>query len=184
MRDKLRQAQELLRHQVSDGDIAEIFEKALDGLIESTKKKRFAATSRPRKTAPKPTDEADTGSGRSRHIPSAIKRAVVERDEGRCTYEDAGGRRCGETAFLQYHHIESFAGGGEHSVENITLRCAGHNRYAAELELGREMVEEKIRRAREGRVLEIPPGGNFAPGGNPRAAPAAGPVVEQLALVE
>src|SRR6267143_1797121 len=40
--DKFRQAQELLRHRIPDGDLATIFEKALDLLIEQVKKERFA----------------------------------------------------------------------------------------------------------------------------------------------
>jgi len=36
-RDKLRQAQDLLRHRIPDGDLATIFEKALDLLIEQVK---------------------------------------------------------------------------------------------------------------------------------------------------
>jgi hypothetical protein len=37
----------------------------------------------------------------SRHIPAAIRRAVWERDAGRCTYVSAGGRRCDSKEFLQ-----------------------------------------------------------------------------------
>src|SRR5438105_10647990 len=50
-RDKLRQAQDLLRHRVPDGDPAAIFEKALDLLIERVKKERFGVGRKPRKTA-------------------------------------------------------------------------------------------------------------------------------------
>ena len=42
-RDKLRQAQDLLRHRVPDGDMATILEMALDVLIERVQKERFAA---------------------------------------------------------------------------------------------------------------------------------------------
>src|SRR5439155_17483402 len=41
--EKFRQAQELLRHRVPNGDVATIFEKALDLLIEKVKNERFAA---------------------------------------------------------------------------------------------------------------------------------------------
>jgi hypothetical protein len=41
-RDKLRQAQDLLRHRVPDGDLAAVLERALDLLIEDVKKERFA----------------------------------------------------------------------------------------------------------------------------------------------
>ncbi len=43
--DRLREAQALLRHQLPDGDIAEIFERALTLLVQDAKRKRFAQTS-------------------------------------------------------------------------------------------------------------------------------------------
>ncbi len=52
-RDKLREAQDLLRHRIPDGDPATIFEKALDLLIEHVKKERFATG---RKARPAPTE--------------------------------------------------------------------------------------------------------------------------------
>jgi len=41
LRDKLRQAQDLLRHRVPDGDVPTIIERALELLIEEVKKERF-----------------------------------------------------------------------------------------------------------------------------------------------
>src|SRR5439155_13594911 len=72
--DKFRQAQDLLRHRIPNGDVAEIFEKALDLVIEQVKKERFATGRKPRQA---PTEEAEASS--SRHIPDAIKRKVFER---------------------------------------------------------------------------------------------------------
>src|SRR5438067_4066144 len=64
-RNKLRTAQDLLRHRVRDGDLAAIFERALDVLIERMKKERFASGCRPRMaTAMKPAE--------SRHVRAAI----------------------------------------------------------------------------------------------------------------
>ena len=143
--DKLREAQALLRHQVPTGDIAEIFERALDLLLKDTKKKKYGATDRPRESVPPPTKR----SRRSRHIPNAVKRAVVERDGGQCTFVDADGNRCQATSLIEFHHLEAFARGGAHTVANTTLRCAPHNRLAAEEELGREVVAAKIRAARD-----------------------------------
>src|SRR5256714_3140879 len=72
--EKFRQAQELLRHRVPNGDVAAIFEKALDLLLEKVKKERFATGRKPRQTSI-PSANASP----SRHIPDAIKRAVFER---------------------------------------------------------------------------------------------------------
>src|SRR5712671_2229190 len=54
--DKFRQAQDLLRHRIPDGDLATIFEKALDLLIEQVKKERFATG---RKARQAPTEDSD-----------------------------------------------------------------------------------------------------------------------------
>src|SRR5216684_4381486 len=61
--DKFRQAQDLLRHRIPDGDLATIVEKALDLLIEQVKKERFATG---RKARPAPADEADAATSRER----------------------------------------------------------------------------------------------------------------------
>jgi hypothetical protein len=78
---------------------------------------------------------------RGRHVPAAVRRAVFERDEGRCTYADSSGQRCAETHRLELHHLRAFARGGEHTEENLTLRCHAHNALAAEEDFGRHLIE-------------------------------------------
>jgi hypothetical protein len=135
-RDKLRQAQDLLRHRVPDGDVGAIVEKALDALIERVTKERFAEVRKPRKTA----TEVEASSG-SRHIPSVIKRAVFERDGGRCTFTDERGRRCGETGGLEFDHVDGFARTHLHDADRIRLLCRSHNQYAAERMYGRDFMQ-------------------------------------------
>jgi hypothetical protein len=121
---KLRRAQDLLRHAVPDGDLGEIVDRALTLLLDDLAKRKFAETDRPRpgrQTAPD-----------SRHIPAEVKRAVWARDSGRCAFVGTSGRRCGSRAFLEYHHIVPWAAGGETTVQNVSLRCAHHNRHEAE----------------------------------------------------
>ena len=74
---------------------------------------------------------------RTRHIPAAIKRAVYERDGGRCRYVDEEGRRCTARDGLEYHHRHPFGHGGRHSVEGVSLLCKTHNLYLAEIDYGR-----------------------------------------------
>jgi hypothetical protein len=78
---------------------------------------------------------------RGRHVPAAVRRTVFERDVGRCSYADASGQRCAETHRLELHHLKAFARGGEHTADNLTLRCHAHNALAAEQEFGRELIE-------------------------------------------
>ncbi len=88
---------------------------------------------------------------RSRAIPAEIKRAVVERDGLRCTFESPGGR-CTETRRLELHHDEAFAKGGAHSVENIRVVCQAHNLLIARQELGARFVAKKVGERRAGAV--------------------------------
>ena len=121
--EKLRRVQDLMRHTVPDGDPAAIFDRALTLLLATLAKAKCGATDRPR--------VGGNGRVRSRHIPAAVKRAVWRRDEGRCAFQGQHGR-CGETGFLEYHHVTPYADGGETSAGNIQLRCRSHNQYEAE----------------------------------------------------
>jgi len=142
--DKLQKAQKLLRHQVSNGDLAEVIDRALDALVDEQMKRQFGATDRPRN---KQTQQAKTdgGGGKtgapSRHIPHAVRRQVLERDGLRCSYHDDDGNRCEQTAFLQLHHLEPFGKGGGHSAENVRIFCQAHNRHAAEQDYGVECMK-------------------------------------------
>jgi hypothetical protein len=80
---------------------------------------------------------------RGRHIASPVKRAVWERDTGRCTFTDGRGQRCRETALLEFHHREAYAKGGLTDLQNVTLHCRSHNRLAAEHEYGRVFMNDK-----------------------------------------
>jgi hypothetical protein len=46
---KLLQAQELIRHQIPDGNTAEILDRALDLLVEKLKKQKFGGLGRKRR---------------------------------------------------------------------------------------------------------------------------------------
>jgi 5-methylcytosine-specific restriction endonuclease McrA len=74
-------------------------------------------------------------------VPAAIKREVFVRDGGCCSYVDERGVRCRETRYLELHHVEPYARGGQHVAANLTLRCAAHNALAAENDFGRVRVE-------------------------------------------
>ncbi len=118
LHDKLERLQALMRSSVPDGDLAAIVEQAVTEKLQRLEARRFARTQAPRKTLA----QSDT-SPRRRQIPAAVKRAVYERDGGRCRYVDAQGRRCTAREGLEFHHRRPFALGGDHSVANISLQC-------------------------------------------------------------
>lgn len=138
--DKLRRAQDLLRHTVPDGDPAVIFGRALALLLTELERTKIGATERPR--------AARRTNAPSRHIPAAIRRTVWQRDSARCAFTGTNGR-CKETGFLEYHHVVPFAAGGETSTRNIELRCRAHNQYEA----GRYFGATQVPLLRERRPL-------------------------------
>jgi len=142
-RDKLRQAQDLLRHRVPNGDLAVVFEKGLDALIDNLLKERFAAGRKPRRERP-----VAAGLSASPHIPDRIKRAVWERDRGRCAFISDDGRRCCETGGLELDHIDGFAQTHVHDLDRIRLLCRAHNQQAAEQLYGRVFME-RLRESRK-----------------------------------
>jgi hypothetical protein len=90
---------------------------------------------------PFPAGDASPDVSESRRIPDAIKRAVYERDGGRCTFVDHQGRRCESMEAPEFDHVHGFARTGVHRVEDIRLRCPAHNQAAAEKMYGREFME-------------------------------------------
>jgi hypothetical protein len=138
--DKLRYAQELLGHQVPSGDLAEVFERALDALIERLEKRKFAASPRPRSNGQCPSKNP-------RHIPAQIKRAVWERDRGQCSFVSQTGQRCPARTRLEYDHVDPVARGGQATVAGIRLRCRSHNQFEAERTFGTEFMRHKRQEA-------------------------------------
>jgi hypothetical protein len=73
--------------------------------------------------------------GRKRRtIAGSIKRALLKRDTT-CTYPG-----CDHRIFLEGHHIQHWADGGETTLDNACLLCSHHHRYVHEygyhIELG------------------------------------------------
>jgi hypothetical protein len=156
LRDKLRQAQDLLRHRLPSGDLAKIVESAVDLLIEKVKKERFAVGRKPR-----PNCKTTTAGPCPRPMPASVRRHVYVRDQARCTFVDELGNRCPETGMLEYDHIDGWARTHTHDPDRIRLRCHAHNQHAAEQMYGRELMEGARRS----------PGNSSRPGAGRDASP-------------
>ena len=143
--ERFRYAQDLLGHQVKSSDIAEVYDRAIKLLIEKLERVRFGACARPRKRG------RQTQPG-SRHVANDVRRAVWRRDQGRCTYRSASGRRCEARRGLQFDHEQAFARGGEATVDNLRLRCPGHNLHAAEQTYGAGFMKQKREEAAAARA--------------------------------
>ncbi|HEY2954021.1 MAG TPA: HNH endonuclease, partial [Candidatus Eisenbacteria bacterium] len=133
----------LVSHEVPSGELSLVLETALRIAKAEVEKRRFGATARPGRSR---------GSASPRTIPAAVRRAVYERDGGRCAFVSDAGKRCAATRFLQFDHIEPVARGGEATVENLRLVCSAHNQYAAEREFGAEFMSRKREETRRARA--------------------------------
>jgi hypothetical protein len=138
--EKLRLAQDMLGHAIPSGDEAAVLDRALTSLLVDLAKKKFADTPRPR-----PSRGTKPG---SRDASAAVKRVVWVRDLGRCAYIGPSGHRCNERRFLEFHHVDPHALGGEATTDQIALRCRRHNDYEGRLYFGKrrsgQLVPEQV----------------------------------------
>ena len=130
---KLRRVQNLMRHSVPNGDVAEIFDRAVTLLLEEVERRTLAQVGRPRNRS--------SAESAGRHVRSAVKRAVRARDQGQCAFVGAKGR-CEERGFLEFHHVIPFADGGPTTVGNVELRCRSHNAPEARRHFGLPLSRE------------------------------------------
>ena len=141
--DQLRYAQSLLGHALPSGDVVQVFKRALDALVREQEQQKFAksARSRPRRSA-----------GNGRYVPAEIRRAVWQRDGGRCTFVSDAGRRCEERTRLEFDHVDPVARGGQTTADRMRLRCRAHNEYAAECAFGTTFMDRKRSEAQHAQV--------------------------------
>lgn len=107
---------------------------------------------------------------KTRSIPPAIARALRARDAG-CRFPGCECRR-----YVDAHHIEHWAHGGETSLDNLVQLCRRHHRLIHEGRFGVESGSEGLvfRRA-DGSVLEQAPTSASDPGRRPRSRSQAPP---------
>jgi hypothetical protein len=131
---KLGRAQDLLRHVIPNGDLAQIFDRALTLLVAELEKKKLAMATCPRGSR--------RTRARGRHVPASVKREVWKRDEGRCAFVGNNGR-CSERGLLEFHHVVPYADGGATTADNLQLRCRAHNAYESDCHFGPFWVRER-----------------------------------------
>jgi 5-methylcytosine-specific restriction endonuclease McrA len=143
--EKLRYAQSLLRHQIPSGDMTKVLSRLIELGLAQLEKQRKGAGRKPR--------ASQRPSSNPRHIPSAVKFAVWQRDGGQCTFTSESGHRCPARDFIELDHAVPVARGGMATIENLRLRCRSHNQYDAECTFGTEFMQHK----RESRQPEPQP---------------------------
>lgn len=148
---RLRHVQALLSHAVPMNDVGGLFRRALEALAAEVEKKKVGSVPRParasvKKSTPKRT--RDAAKPRSRYISTRVRRAIWERDQGRCTFVSSSGHRCRERHFLEFDHVDPIARGGESTIHGLRLRCRAHNQLEAERVFGAGFMGRKRDEAR------------------------------------
>jgi 5-methylcytosine-specific restriction endonuclease McrA len=135
-----------LSHKIPDGNLVAVLHECLRVTLA-------AATKRRRGTGRAcPTPVSAPG---GRYIPAAIRDAVWRRDDGRCAFVSADGRRCDSTHQLELHHLVPFARGGAATLDGLALRCKAHNLHEARRDFGDEHIEHVTARARRARSAQL-----------------------------
>jgi len=136
---ELDELKALLSHKVPTGDLGAVLREAVRCAIEKHGKRKGAVE--PVRKAPRKArgpQHASPGRANARTaIPADVRRQVWKRDQGRCAWIGPDGRRCGSTWKLELHHLVEAALGGPSTVDNLALRCRGHNVLDAEATFGR-----------------------------------------------
>ncbi|HVO30881.1 MAG TPA: HNH endonuclease signature motif containing protein [bacterium] len=175
--EMLKKVRALESHAVPDGDLVTLLRRGLEALVRKHEaKKGPKRAKRPAPASPvaavadapgvrdssqtetdgspRGIEEAAIDAKRRKAVPAEVRRAVWERDEGRCVWETASGP-CGSTWKVEGDHIIPEALGGEATVENMRLLCRDHNEQHARDVFGDAWIErckeEGRARSREGR---------------------------------
>src|SRR6266496_1555542 len=65
-----------------------------------------------------------------------------------------GGHRCNERRFVEFHHLDPYALGGEATVDGIELRCRRHNDYERRLYFGKRRTRPSASSQTSGRGFD------------------------------
>jgi 5-methylcytosine-specific restriction endonuclease McrA len=129
---KIDRLKSLLRHKYPFARLEEIFNDAAEALLNAIDPERAPARNCVRTQSRTVKNRPPT-----RRVPAAVKRAVWQRDGGRCSYVAPDGRRCEGRDALQYDHIRPYAlGGPSDDAANIRLLCRPHNQRLARKKFG------------------------------------------------
>ncbi len=140
--EKLEAARAALSHARPGATAEEIMEAGLD-LVLARHAKRRGLVAKPRKV------RKEAPPAKSDYVPAHVKRAVWERDGGRCQWTVDGGGICGSTLRVEIDHVVPRAKGGLSTVENTRLACRVHNQYAARKVYGDDWMDRFTRKRAE-----------------------------------
>lgn len=146
----LERARALLRHKHPSGRFARIFADALSALLDRIDPARRMARRRQRQARGFDAAAQENSAAAGRRVPSRVRDEVWLRDESRCAYIGADGKRCEETEFLEVDHIVPVTlGGRSRESRGLRLLCRPHNALEARRLLGEERMARCFNSNRE-----------------------------------
>lgn len=138
---KIKRAQELLSHTVSNADLGQFFEFLADKVIaQKTGSKSSAKNADPVTTKATCRQSSNTSivaepkltatvAAKEANRPSLKIKRLLHGEQKCCQYIDPKtGRQCNSSWKLQIDHKHSQWAGGDHSFQNLQILCAGHNK--------------------------------------------------------
>ena len=135
---KLERLKEVLSHRNFGASLAEIIEAAADELLERRDPLRKVVKARK-------TTQCNTGAGvalrDTKAISPSTRNFIFHRDEGKCQFQNQSGVVCGSRFQVEIDHTVPRAHGGGNESKNLRLLCRTHNLHAAEVALGRHIVD-------------------------------------------
>lgn len=128
LKDKMDKLRQIFSHRIPDMTYLALMEYLVTQALNKIERRPPNAARIPEITKKSP-ELNGAAVHFSRNIPATVRHAVWVRDGGVCSYRDPStGRKCGARHFVQVDHIHPWSKGGKHSLENLQLLCAQHNR--------------------------------------------------------
>jgi hypothetical protein len=143
--EKLEAARAALSHVRPGASMEEILEAGLELVLDRHAKRRGLVEKPRRERRPSKPD----------HVPAEVRRAVWERDGGRCQWPLDSGGICGSTLRVELDHVQAEARGGPPTVENLRCLCRTHNDLSARITFGDAWMD-RYTRGRGGPALRGP----------------------------
>ena len=147
----LERVRGLAAHRLPTGDLPSVMKRALRAYQRELEKDRFAVGRKAR--APRVDEQGAPRRSRiRRQTPASVARQVYARDDQRCAFVSAGGRRCSSRWCLQIDHSEPFAWHGDESLPNQRLLCRAHNQQHARRCFGVSFMRSKVEQGADART--------------------------------
>jgi 5-methylcytosine-specific restriction endonuclease McrA len=111
--------------------MAKIFLENKDPVLKAHrvlgKKRKESIPGKAKETSKNETQGLLSQKSSRKPLPRQLKYQIDLRDHGKCQAQDKAGL-CGDSRWIDYHHIKPVHEGGQNSLENLVTLCRSHHR--------------------------------------------------------